>query len=113
MRDSSPRVRRRERATIGQLIQLGAINPQDPEQQWTILKKFGETDIKGSVDVDTRKAIKEQEEFLKNGVPPKIKPGIQNSQIHLASIRNSRTRMSTRSSHRSNRVSGMLIFRLI
>jgi len=52
-----------QRATIAQLIQLGVVNPQDPQQQWKILEAFGETSLKGSESIDVQEAIKEWDEF--------------------------------------------------
>jgi predicted nucleic acid-binding Zn-ribbon protein len=78
-----PKSQATERATIGQLIQLGIINPQDPEQQYRVLEKFGETSLKGSVDLDMQEAIKESDRFLTEDAPPKIVPMVQNSLVHL------------------------------
>lgn len=69
------------RAEIGQLIQEGVINPQDPEQKIKILEVYGQLDLLGSTDIDLEEAQKEQDAFLK-GMPPKLVPGVQNSLIH-------------------------------
>lgn len=83
-----PKSQATERATIVQLIQLGVVNPQDPEQQWRILEKFGETELRGSFDIDVTEARKENEKFMESaasGTPysPKVVPLVQNSQVHM------------------------------
>jgi hypothetical protein len=72
-----------ERATIGQLVQLGVLNPQDPETNYQILQKFGEAELKGAVDLDTKYAQREADEFLTEGKPPVLRPMVDNSVIHL------------------------------
>jgi hypothetical protein len=71
-----------QRATIAQLIQLGVINPQDPEQQYKVLQAFGETGLKGSTSADADEAQKEWEQFLA-GEMPRLIPLVQNSQAHI------------------------------
>ena len=78
-----PKSQATERATLAQLAQFGVINPADPEQNWRILEIFGETKIKGSVDLDVREAVKEADAFLTSGAPPELVPLVQNSQVHL------------------------------
>ena len=79
-----PKSNATERATIGQLIQLGVLTPQDPEQQWMILKSFGETHLKGSQDIDVQDAVKEADQFLNDPTyQPQVRPWIDNSTVHL------------------------------
>lgn len=72
-----------DRAEIAQLIQLGVLNPQDPETQQRILEKYGKTSLKGSIDLDTRQAVKEADRFLTEGAAPRFVPMVQNSVVHL------------------------------
>jgi hypothetical protein len=72
-----------ERAEIEQLIQGGIINPQDPEQKYEVLKKFGKTSMLGSTDLHERTARIEQSEFLKTGQPPTLDPMNHNHLIHI------------------------------
>jgi len=72
-----------ERATIGQLVQLGVLNPQDPEVNYQILQKFGEANLKGSSDLDVKYAQREADEFLTEGKPPVLRPMVDNSVVHL------------------------------
>ncbi len=80
----APKSNATERATIGQLVQLGCANPQDPETQIAILKKFGMLDLKGSFDVDVQDAAKEEDRFMQ-GEMPQVRPFVDNSQAHLIS----------------------------
>ncbi len=94
-----PKSNATDRAEVGQLIQFQVINPQDPQQNYNILKLFGKTELLGTVDLDTREATKENEQFMEpetipgpdgNPIPnpkhkePRLLPLIQNSQIHIA-----------------------------
>ena len=72
-----------ERATIGQLVQLGALNPADPETKFRILEKFGETNMQGSTDLDVRFAQKEADKFLTIHQAPVLRPMVDNSAIHI------------------------------
>lgn len=86
-----------ERAEIEQLIQGGIINPQDPEQKYEVLRKFGKTSMAGSTDKHTRVARIENSDFLKfvtsnggqdaQGQPvgklPEVTPMMDNSMIHI------------------------------
>jgi hypothetical protein len=71
-----------ERAETVQLTQLGFINPQDPEEKYHVLQKFGMTGIKGSTSADADEAQKEWEQFLA-GEMPRLIPLVQNSQAHI------------------------------
>ena len=79
----APKSNATERATIGQLIQLGIVNPQDSEMQVEVLKKFGELQLKGSLDLDIEDAAKEQDRFLEKNEQPQVRPFIDNSIVHL------------------------------
>ena len=81
----APKSNATERATIGQLVQLGFVNPQDEEMQITVLKKFGELDLKGSLDLDVEDAAKEEDRFLNKQEQPQVRPFIDNSTVHLRS----------------------------
>ena len=81
----APKSNATERATIGQLVQLGFVNPQDDEMQITVLKKFGELDLKGSLDIDVQDAAKEEDRFLTEGTQPIVRPFVDNSTVHLRS----------------------------
>src|SRR6266568_255297 len=72
-----------KRADIELLTQLGFINPMEPSTQWEVLQVFGETALKGSTDLDMKEAIKESDDFITHGVPPKIVPLVQNSLVHI------------------------------
>ena len=79
----APKSNATERATIGQLIQLGIIQPTDQEMQITILKKFGELALKGSLDLDIEDAAKEQDRFTEKNETPIVRPFVDNSMVHL------------------------------
>jgi len=79
----APKSQATERATIGQLIQLGIIQPTDQEMQITILKKFGELALKGSLDLDIEDAAKEQDRFEEKNETPMVRPFVDNSMVHL------------------------------
>lgn len=86
-----PKSQATELAKLVQMVQLRILNPQDPEQQWRILQKFGMTDIRGSVDLDVQEAIKENERFMEWAMSgdetapyiPELVPLAQNSVVHL------------------------------
>lgn len=80
----APKSNATERATIGQLVQLGMVNPQDPETQIAVLKKFGMLDLKGSFDIDIQDAAKEEDRFMQGKIP-QVRPFVDNSQAHLIS----------------------------
>lgn len=81
----APKSNATERATIGQLVQLGMVNPQDPETQIAVLKKFGMLDLKGSFDIDVQDAAKEEDRFMNDDEMPQVRPFVDNSQAHLIS----------------------------
>jgi hypothetical protein len=81
----APKSNATERATIGQLVQLGMVNPQDPETQIAVLKKFGMLDLKGSFDIDIQDAAKEEDRFISDNEMPQVRPFVDNSQAHLIS----------------------------
>lgn len=72
-----------KRADIQLLTELGYVTPGDPSTDWKVLEAFGETALKGSTDLDMQEAIKESDDFLTHGIPPKIVPLVQNSQVHI------------------------------
>lgn len=78
-----PKSNATERAQIAQLAQLGIVNPQDPEQNFKILEKFGATDLKMSIDLDVKDATREQDLFLSEGKQPVLRPFVDNSTVHL------------------------------
>jgi len=79
----APKSNATERATIGQLVQLGFVDPHDQEMQITVLKKFGELALKGSLDIDIEDAAKEQDRFLLKKQMPQVRPFVDNSMVHL------------------------------
>lgn len=80
----APKSNATERATIGQLVQLGFVQPQDEEMQVQVLKKFGELDLKGSLSIDIEDAAKEQDAFLTQPeFIPQVRPFVDNSQVHF------------------------------
>jgi hypothetical protein len=81
----APKSNATERATIAQLVQLGFVNPQDDEMQIEVLKKFGELQLKGSLDLDIEDAAKEEDRFLTKNIMPQVRPFIDNSTVHLRS----------------------------
>ena len=81
----APKSNATERATIGQLIQLGIVDPHDNEMQIEVLKKFGELTLKGSLDKDIEDAAKEEDRFLEGKIQPQVRPFIDNSIVHLRS----------------------------
>lgn len=72
-----------KRADIQLLTELGYVQPGDPSSDWKVLEAFGETSLKGSTDLDMQEAIKESDDFITHGLPPKLVPLVQNSQVHI------------------------------
>jgi len=81
----APKSNATERATIGQLVQLGFVNPQDQEMVVEVLTKFGELSLKGSLDIDIQDAAKEEDRFILEGIQPMVRPFVDNSTVHLRS----------------------------
>lgn len=62
----APKTNLGDRAAIEQLRNFGVINPaMDPDQQYVILKKFGQTQLMPGLDVHVRTALREQSEWEK------------------------------------------------
>lgn len=83
---SIPKSQATERANISLLAQLGAINPADPEVSYRILKTFGATGLKGSMDLDVRAANKEFDAFMSEDEEhkdPQVHPWVDNSIVHF------------------------------
>ena len=51
--------------------------------QIQVLKKFGSSDLKGSLDIDIQDAAKEQDRFLTEKIMPQVRPFVDNSTVHL------------------------------
>jgi hypothetical protein len=64
-------------------VQLGFVDPHDQEMQITVLKKFGELSLKGSLDIDIEDAAKEQDRFILKNQQPQVRPFVDNSMVHL------------------------------
>ena len=71
------------RADLMQLAQMGVITAGDPEQEYAILEKFGQTSLKQSQDDATTQAVREWDDFLTKGKPPQLIPVVQDSVAHL------------------------------
>ena len=79
-----PKSQATERATIGQLTQMGMVNPQDPEMRTEVLKKFGASDLQGSVNDDITYAAKLYDKFMSDQsgtYMPTLRPNVDNSKI--------------------------------
>jgi len=59
----TPKTSLGDRAAVEQLNQLGLLNRQDPEQQYAIFRKFGQTGLVPSLDNDVKSAQQEQDAF--------------------------------------------------
>jgi len=79
-----PKSQATTQAQIAQLTQLGIVQPQDPEMQLEVLKKFGATELKGSANLDMIYAAKVQDRFLQDKTGayiPMVRPAIDNSTV--------------------------------
>lgn len=70
----TPKTSLGKRAAIEQLNQLGFIDKTDPEQRYTILKTFGQTDLLPSLDNDVKSALQEQDAFERWANSPGSEP---------------------------------------
>lgn len=70
----TPKTSLGKRAAIEQLNQLGFINKADPEQQYTVLRTFGQTDLLPSLDNDVKSALREQDAFERWALSPGSMP---------------------------------------
>jgi hypothetical protein len=71
------------RADLMQLTQMGVVNAGDPEQDYAILEKFGQTSLKQSQDEATTQAVREWDDFITKGKPPVLIAVVQDSVTHL------------------------------
>jgi hypothetical protein len=53
------------RAAIEHGQKLGVLNPQDPEQQFEIMRKIGIVELSPSIEASTQNALREQSEFAR------------------------------------------------
>lgn len=51
------------RAMVEHLVGLGAINPQDPDTNWSILQLFGGTKLSPTLNIHMQRALGKQQEF--------------------------------------------------
>lgn len=78
----APKSQATEQARIGQLTQLGMINPADEEVKLEVLKRFGAVDLIGSRSLDLQFANRTQDRFLKDPeFVPAVRPQIDNSAV--------------------------------
>lgn len=60
----APKTNLGQRAAVEQLRNFGVIQPEtDPDQQYQILKTFGQTNLMPSLDVQVKTALREQDEW--------------------------------------------------
>lgn len=70
----APKTNLGKRAAIQQLQQLQLLNPQDPDQQYAILRTFGQQELLPSLDADVKSALQEQDSFERWAVSPNSMP---------------------------------------
>lgn len=78
-----PKSQATERATIMQLYQMLVLQPGDPDTDFKVLEAFGETKLKNLTNGAFAQAQREWDKFVNQGIPPVLKPLVQNSQLHL------------------------------
>ena len=61
-----PKSEATKRATMNELVQIGVLNPQNPETQYGIAQEFGATHLLGGVNEATQMALREFDRFLKD-----------------------------------------------
>ena len=59
----APKTNLGKRAAIQQLQQLQVLNPQDPDQTYSILRIFGQQELLPALDADVKSALQEQDAF--------------------------------------------------
>ena len=59
-----------QRAMVEHLVGLGAMNPQDPDTNWAILRTFGGTKFSPSLDVQMQAALRKQQAFEQWALDP-------------------------------------------
>jgi hypothetical protein len=59
----APKTNLGKRAAVQQLQQLAVLNPQDPDQTYSILRIFGQQELLPSLDADVKSALQEQDAF--------------------------------------------------
>lgn len=72
-------------AAIQDLVEMGVVNPQDPETQYRILEEFQQTKLLGSVDDNIKQAQREEWNFFEQGAVPIVDEIIDNHIVHVMS----------------------------
>ena len=78
-----PRSQVAKRAIIEQLVQLGAINPTDPETAYTIVREVGMPELLQGMNDDVKEAVRENDQLLDEGMMDRPKFGIDNDMVHM------------------------------
>lgn len=94
---TTPKTSLGKRAALEHGKQLGIVNPQDPDQQYSMLQDLGLMHLSPSLDADVQAALEEQEAFeawVSSGMPGgpaanplKRLPFIQNDRVHFTENR--------------------------
>lgn len=80
---SNPRSEAYEQFIVGQLLQNGLIDVNDPMIRFEIMKIFHADKLAGSLRDDIEDARKEEQEFIERGIT-RLRADIDNHQVHLA-----------------------------
>lgn len=82
-----PKTHLGKRAALEQGNQLGVVNPEDPDQRWSILQLLGITDLMPALNSHMQAALQIQDEFehwveAPEGPPPLVVKAWHDPQIH-------------------------------
>jgi hypothetical protein len=66
----APKTNLGKRAAITQLQQLQILNPQDPDQTYSILRTYGQQELLPALDADVKSALQEQDAFERWALSP-------------------------------------------
>jgi hypothetical protein len=79
---SSPRSEAYQQYIVGQLIQNGIIDIQDPNTKIKIFQKFHAVEFAERLDIDVKDALEEQDTFMHGG-GVRLRPLIDNNETHM------------------------------
>lgn len=81
---SNPRSEAYQQFIAGQLLSNGLLDLNDVFTRFKILRTYHAEDFAETLKEDIEDAAKEEEQFL-NGIPPALRPDVDNHQVHIAS----------------------------
>lgn len=80
---AAPKSQVGDQALVQDLAGMMVINPQNPDTQYEILKRFGSTHLLGAIDDNIKQAQRENWRFVNEEKAPVMNPIIDSHQVHI------------------------------